>query len=152
MIVGFEADTVGRRFGAIQDAALLTLGTVMLIAAWGVNLEGFVICYAWSLFIYGVGVGGEYPITGTRTIELVGGGKEVQRADKLHRGRTLILSFLMQGWGQLFNQGLLLVLLTIFHGGADPPYTVVSTQWTYRVSFAIILVFTVYMLYLRVVS
>lgn len=102
------------------------------------------------LHSYGVGVGGEYPITGTRTIELVGGGKEVQKADRLHRGRTLILSFLMQGWGQLFNQVLLIVLLLIFHGGANPPYTAVSTQWTYRISFAVILPFTLYMLYLRV--
>lgn len=51
IIVGFEADSVGRRFGAIQDATLLTLGTVMLTAAWGVNLNGWVICYAWSLFV-----------------------------------------------------------------------------------------------------
>lgn len=95
------------------------------------------------------GVGGEYPITGTR-IESNGSSKEAQKADKLHRGRSLILSFLMQGWGQLFNQGLLLILLLIFHGSGNPPYSAVSTQYTYRVSFGIILVFTLYMLYLRV--
>lgn len=65
IIVGVEADFVGRRFGSIQDAILLSLGTLMLIAAWGVTLNGWVICYAWALFVYGVGVGGEYPITGT---------------------------------------------------------------------------------------
>lgn len=29
----------------------------MLTAAWGVTQNGWVVCYAWSLFIYGVGVG-----------------------------------------------------------------------------------------------
>jgi hypothetical protein len=31
----------------------------MLIASWGATLQGWVICYAWSLFFYGVGLGGE---------------------------------------------------------------------------------------------
>jgi hypothetical protein len=35
------------------------LGLSMLIASWGVTLQGWVICYAWSLFFYGVGLGGE---------------------------------------------------------------------------------------------
>jgi hypothetical protein len=48
---------VGRRWGLIQDASIMLLGLVMLVAAWGVNQNGWVICYAWSLFIYGIGVG-----------------------------------------------------------------------------------------------
>ena len=35
----------------------MLLGLVMLTAAWGVTQNGWVICYAWSLFIYGIGVG-----------------------------------------------------------------------------------------------
>jgi hypothetical protein len=35
----------------------MLLGLIMLVAAWGVNQNGWVICYAWSLFIYGIGVG-----------------------------------------------------------------------------------------------
>lgn len=27
----------------------------MLTASWGVNLNGWVICYGWSLFFYGIG-------------------------------------------------------------------------------------------------
>lgn len=34
----------------------MTHGLVMLTAAWGTTLNGWVICYAWSLFIYGIGV------------------------------------------------------------------------------------------------
>lgn len=33
------------------------IGLLMLTAAWGVTLNGWVICYAWSLFFYGIGVG-----------------------------------------------------------------------------------------------
>lgn len=28
------------------------VGLIMLTAAWGVSLNGWVICYAWSLFFY----------------------------------------------------------------------------------------------------
>ena len=35
----------------------MVLGLVMITAAWGLTLNGWVICYAWSLFIYGIGVG-----------------------------------------------------------------------------------------------
>lgn len=30
----------------------MVLGLVMLTASWGTSLEGWVICYAWSLFVY----------------------------------------------------------------------------------------------------
>ena len=33
------------------------IGLIMLTAAWGVTQNGWVICYAWSLFFYSVGVG-----------------------------------------------------------------------------------------------
>lgn len=48
---------IGPRFGLIQGAVVMTLGLVMLTAAWGLTMNGWVICYAWSLFIYGIGVG-----------------------------------------------------------------------------------------------
>lgn len=31
----------------------MLLGLVMLTASWGTNLQGWVICYAFSLFVYG---------------------------------------------------------------------------------------------------
>lgn len=33
------------------------VGLLMLTAAWGVTQNGWVICYVWSLFFYGIGVG-----------------------------------------------------------------------------------------------
>ncbi|WVR04159.1 hypothetical protein IAU60_001158 [Kwoniella sp. DSM 27419] len=146
--VGIEGDWIGRRFGLVQDALIMAVGLVMLTASWGTSLEGWVICYGWSQFFYGIGVGGEYPMTSTTAMEskTVAGS---QRDDKLHRGRNVVLAFLMQGWGQLFNQGLLIILLLIFHHSANPPYSEVSAQWTFRVSFAIMAVMTLWLAYWR---
>lgn len=123
----------------------------MLTAAWGDNLNGWVICYAWSLFIYGIGVGGEYPMTATAAMEnATGSGRVSTREDRLHRGRKVTMAFLMQGWGQFFNQIILVLGLLIFHhGSGNPPYSTVATQYTYRVSFAIPAVGTLWLAYYR---
>ncbi|KAK7182085.1 pi-transporter a-1 [Paraphaeosphaeria sporulosa] len=151
ILVGYLGDYLGRRWGLIQDAMIMFIGLLMLTASWGVTLEGWVICYAWSLFFYGIGVGGEYPMTATSGMEnAVGSGKVSTKDDRLHRGRKVTSAFLMQGWGQFFNQVILIVLLLIFHhGSGNPPYSKVAAQWTYRVSFAIPAVGTLWLVYYR---
>ncbi|KAK5677512.1 hypothetical protein LTS10_010084 [Elasticomyces elasticus] len=150
ILVGILGDWLGRRWGLIQDAVIMFLGLVMLTAAWGTTLNGWVICYVWSLFFYGIGVGGEYPMTATSGMEnAVGSGKISTRDDRLHRGRKVTSAFLMQGWGQWWNQVILIILLLIFHSGASPPYSRVVAQWTYRVSFAIPAVGTLWLVYYR---
>ncbi|KAL8862431.1 MAG: hypothetical protein Q9198_010477 [Flavoplaca austrocitrina] len=126
-------------------------GLLLLTAAWGVTLNGWIICYVWSLFFYGIGVGGEYPMTATSGMEnAVGSGKISTKEDRLHRGRNVSRAFLMQGWGQFFNQVILIVLLLIFHhGSGNPPYSHVAVQWTYRISFAIPAVGTLWLVYYR---
>lgn len=127
------------------------LGLVMLTCAWGVTINGWVICYVLSLLFYGVGVGGEYPMTATSGMEnAVGSGKVSTKEDRLHRGRKVTSAFLMQGWGQLLNQGLLILLLLIFHHGeGGPPYSKSTAQFTYRVSFAIPAAGTLWLIYYR---
>jgi MFS family permease len=127
------------------------IGLLMLVASWGVTLNGWVICYAFALFFYGIGVGGEYPMTATSGMEnAVGSGKISTKEDRLHRGRKVTSAFLMQGWGQFFNQVILIILLLIFHhGSGNPPYSKLATQWTYRVSFAIPAVGTLWLVYYR---
>lgn len=151
ILVGILGDWLGRRWGLIQDAVIMLLGLIMLTAAWGTTLNGWVICYTWSLFIYGIGVGGEYPMTATSGMEnAVGSGKISTRDDRLHRGRKVTSAFLMQGWGQFLNQVILILLLLIFHGGSSgPPYNKPLAQWTYRVSFAIPAVGTLWLVYYR---
>ena len=53
LAVGVIGDWIGRRWGLIQDAAIMFVGLLMLTAGWGLNLNGWIICYAWSLFFYG---------------------------------------------------------------------------------------------------
>jgi MFS family permease len=152
ILVGFIGDWIGRRWGLIQDATIMFLGLIMLTAAWGVTQNGWVICYVWALFFYGIGVGGEYPMTATSGMEnAVGSGKVSTKEDRLHRGRKVTSAFLMQGWGQFFNQVLLILLLLIFHSGrGGPPYSTTVAQWTYRVSFAIPAAGTLWLVYYRV--
>lgn len=129
----------------------MLLGLIMLTAAWGVTQNGWVVCYVWALFFYGIGVGGEYPMTATSGMEnAVGSGKVSTKDDRLHRGRKVTSAFLMQGWGQFFNQVILILLLLIFHhGSGNPPYSQTAVQWTYRVSFAIPAVGTLWLVYYR---
>jgi MFS family permease len=151
ILVGVLGDWMGRRYGLIQDAVIMFLGLLMLTAAWGVTENGWVICYVWALFFYGVGVGGEYPMTATSGMEnAVGSGKVSTKEDRLHRGRKVTSAFLMQGWGQFANQVILILLLLIFHhGSGNPPYSKVAAQWTYRISFAIPAVGTLWLVYYR---
>lgn len=80
----------------------------------------------------------------------VGSGKVSTREDRLHRGRKVTSAFLMQGWGQFLNQAILIILLLCFHhGSGNDPYSTVSVQWTYRVSFAIPAVGTLWLIYYR---
>lgn len=150
VLVGIIGDGIGRRWGLIQDAAIMFLGLCMLTASWGVTLQGWIICYALSLLFYGIGVGGEYPMTATAAMEnATGAGKISTKEDRLHRGRKVTMAFLMQGWGQFFNQTIMIILLLIFHHKGSPPYSEVSAQWTFRISFAIPAVGTLWLVYYR---
>ncbi|CAH0000999.1 unnamed protein product [Clonostachys byssicola] len=149
--VGVLGDWVGRRWGLIQDALIMFIGLLMLTASWGLTLQGWVICYAWSLFFYSLGVGGEYPITATSSLEnAVASGRLSTKEDRLHRGRRVTMAFLMQGWGQFVNQVLLLVLLVIFNrGDGSPPYSTSAAQYAFRLSFAFPAVGTAWLVYYR---
>ncbi|KAI1266862.1 hypothetical protein F5Y18DRAFT_380690 [Xylariaceae sp. FL1019] len=150
--VGIIGDWIGRRWGLIQDAVIMFLGLLLLTAAWGTSLQAWVIFYAFSLFFYGIGVGGEYPITATSSMEnAVSAGKISTREDRLHRGRKVTMAFLMQGWGQFLNQVVLIVLLVIFNrGSGEPPYSQTTAQYTFRLSFAFPAIGTLWLVYYRI--
>ena len=80
----------------------------------------------------------------------MGAGKVSTKEDRLHRGRKVTSAFLMQGWGQWFNQVILILLIIIFNSGTgDAPYSQSAVQWTYRVTFAIPAVGTLWLAYYR---
>lgn len=90
-------------------------------------------------------------MTATAAMEnAVGSGRVSTRDDRLHRGRKVTTAFLMQGWGQFFNQVILILLLLAFNSGnGNGPYTQVAVQWTYRVSFVPPAVGTLFLIYYR---
>lgn len=140
------------KFGLVQDAVVMLIGVILLTSVWGSTLQGWVIGYTISLFIYGIGVGGEYPLTSTRALESGPNGPSGTRDDRLHRGRNVVLAFLMQGWGQVANQVVLLILMVIFHDGPNrtaPPYTEKTGQLVYRVSFGFIAILHAWLAYYR---
>ncbi|KAJ5724552.1 hypothetical protein N7493_006280 [Penicillium malachiteum] len=150
VLVGYLGDAIGRRWGLIQDATIMFIGLIMLTAAWGLTENGWVICYAWSLFFYSIGVGGEYPMTATIGMENgYGSGKVTTSHDRLHRGRSVVGAFTMQGWGQVSNLLVLILSLLIFNGGHSTGFSRVTTQWVYRVSFAIPAAGTLWLVYYR---
>lgn len=143
--VGVLGDRLGKRWGLIHDAAVMLLGTLLLTSMWGATLNGWTVMYGISIFVFAYGVGGEYPMTSTTSMEKYQG-----REDRLHRGRNVLLAFLMQGWGQLANQLVLIILLLLFNQSMNPPYDEPATQLTFRLSFAVAGLALVYLLYYRV--
>ena len=108
----------------------MLVGTILLTSMWGATLNGWTIMYGISIFIFAFGVGGEYPMTSTTSMEKYRG-----REDRVHRGRNVLLAFLMQGWGQLANQVALIVLLLLFNRSIESTYDEIATQLTFRISF-----------------
>lgn len=155
ILVGIEGDWIGRKFGLVQDAVVMLVGVILLTAVWGATLQGWVAAYVISLFIYSVGVGGEYPMTSTRALETGVNGPAGTRDDRMHRGRNVVLAFLMQGWGQVFNQGVLMLLLVIFNHGyagyvpGTKVYSEKTAQLTFRVSFGLIAILHAWLAYHR---
>jgi hypothetical protein len=66
----------------------------------------------------------------------------------MHRGRSVSLAFLMQGWGQITNQ-LVLILLLLAFSGPEPPYGAFAAQWVFRLQFGFIAVSTLYLRYYK---
>jgi hypothetical protein len=69
--------------------------------------------------------------------------------DKLHRGRNLVLAFLMQGWGQLLNVVILIIFLLILNDSTKSPYSKTTSQWLFRLSFVPPLISTLWLIYYR---
>ena len=124
----------------------MLLGTILITAVTSSSLNGWVIALAWSFFFYGFGVGGEYPTTSSIASE------KAESSDSLRerRGRTVVLTFAMQGWGQFVNVSALLILVLIFNSSGNPPYSAAATGAIYRTSYALMFPFLLYLIYFRI--
>lgn len=109
---GILGDWIGRKTTMLIDISVILVGIILLTVSNGASINGWVIMYAWAQFIFGVGIGGEYPMTSTRATEE---SEENRQYAQRHRGRKVMLAYTMQGWGQFVNLSVLLLLLNIFN-------------------------------------
>ena len=58
-----------------------------------VDMQGWVIMYAFAQLCFGFGIGGEYPMTSTAATDK---SEEDRQHGQRHRGRTVMLSYTMQ--------------------------------------------------------
>ncbi|KAK9807016.1 hypothetical protein WJX72_010792 [[Myrmecia] bisecta] len=147
LFFGVMGDWVGRRAAMLLDMSIILAGVILLTASNGPTINGWVICYAWAQWLFGFGIGGEYPMSATRATEE---SAEHRRYQQRHRGRKVMLAYTMQGWGQFINLSVLILLLLIFNSSGNPPYSSAAAGATWRVTFAVLIPLVLYLIYYRV--
>lgn len=60
LIFGAMADHLGRLWGSRCTAGLMLLGGIMCVVSFGIDLTGQFIMFCISIFLFSLGVGGEY--------------------------------------------------------------------------------------------
>eukprot|EP00933_Yihiella_yeosuensis_P024984 TRINITY_DN19367_c0_g1_i3.p1 TRINITY_DN19367_c0_g1~~TRINITY_DN19367_c0_g1_i3.p1 ORF type:complete len:199 (-),score=37.11 TRINITY_DN19367_c0_g1_i3:788-1384(-) len=69
IIIGSLAGRLGRRHGSILTALLMLLGVILLVCATGPSASSELTVFVIGLGIFGLGVGGEYPIASASAAE-----------------------------------------------------------------------------------
>lgn len=129
LIVGYLANSIGRRRGSILTASFMSVGSIGLFLASCFLSDSPLIlyqCMAALLFIFGLGVGGEYPLSASSASEKAMQNMLLQKdmendgerqtnefatIDQTGRGRQIQLVFTMQGLGIWFQTVVLMLLL-----------------------------------------
>jgi len=146
---GFAADTLGRRLGSIITNVLMLVSAIFLTAASPAPFPAgddkacnqFFNWIFGAYFCFGVGVGGEYPLSASiaseRTMQQA---KAAKAGTYTKRGRDVLLTFACQGVGQNIGN-LVFFFLTLScarSGTCENPATVATN---YRVAMGISLIF-----------
>lgn len=142
ILFGFFADKLGRRLGSILTNSTMLLGAIFLTAASPAPFEmgDSAACeqFFWwifaSYFVFGIGVGGEYPLSASIASE------RTMKSRALKRGRDVLLTFSCQGVGQnVGNLVFFFLTLACTKTGicGDPD----NVTFNYRVSMGISLIF-----------
>lgn len=146
------AQHAGRRRGSLVSAGCMAAGAVALcltaLLATAHGNDGaqqdtrMVRCLVVSFFLFGIGVGGEYPLAASRAAEDVPPHNDASSSAAMgmdrHRGRRVQLAFSMQGLGILLQCSLLTLLLVLFYTSDNPDAGTLLHIWqgTYGVGAA----------------
>eukprot|EP00977_Amphora_coffeiformis_P019979 scaffold7729_cov172-Amphora_coffeaeformis.AAC.8 len=181
VVVGQLAQTTGRRWGSILTAAFMTTGAAGLTgtALWVSTTsteddndgssyysasEGMIWRLTTSLFLFGIGVGGEYPLAASSASEKAMTSTQVSpsphgndnRDDnsppQQHRGRQIQLVFSMQGMGIFCNSIVLTALLLLYGqttGHGTNEYRKASLLQIWQLTYAFGLAVLLYVLVSR---
>jgi MFS family permease len=108
--IGYLGDRIGRKWGSVTTVSIMGIGAVLLTAQHASTEKNQTIFYIIAQFVFGYGVGGEYPMAAGSAAERAETGG-IQKAR--FRGREVVLTFSMQGVGNFTNVAVLLILLCI---------------------------------------
>lgn len=152
--LGYLGDKIGRKWGSVFTVSIMMLGCILLTLT-GIGLSGrqMAIWYIISQFVFGYGVGGEYPMAaGSAAERAEAGGRKT--ASK--RGREVVLTFSQQGLGNFVNVAVLLILMVCFdtyhpiNHKKPVSYHAKRLEGVWRVSFALGSIPLLFMIYYRV--
>lgn len=142
--LGSVIDRVGRKWGSVTTASILLVGGILLVASNGSNVLGFFAMYTVAQFVFGFGVGGEYPSAASNSAEKA----EASGQLSARRGEVVVCTFAMQGIGN-FTNTLVLVILTVIFGQWTVPYDKHKLGAIWRTSFGIGLLVVAFVLFYR---
>ncbi|KAL4434292.1 hypothetical protein ABPG75_000733 [Micractinium tetrahymenae] len=131
LVLGFFADIIGRKWGSRLTVTIMLVGGALLTGSAG-NDGQFLAMLLTSLFLFGTGVGGEYPVASSSAAERAEGSRTMRR----RRGEMVVLTFSQQGWGNFANTLTILLLLAV-QGATGAVVTPVQAEVTWRVQFGI---------------
>jgi len=127
--LGLLSDVIGRVRAGVVTSTIAFISVIVMAFYQNSNINKQFTVFAVFFGIYGFGVGGEYPISGTNAamhhyeeIVVTGDAEEdrrnaviVERKSTARRGETINMAFAMQGVGA--TVGSLFVLILIFFAG-----------------------------------
>jgi MFS family permease len=132
LLLGLLADIIGRKWGSRMTATIMSIGGILLTGAYGTNAQQFLSVFCFSLFFFGTGVGGEYPLSASSSIEKAEEGAQTRKK----RGELVVLTFSQQGWGNFINV-VVILLLMLMTGATSDPILTSDAEIIWRCQFAV---------------
>lgn len=148
LVIGYLANTMGRRAGSITTAAFMAGGAALLTATTFLNDAALLFrCMSVFFFIFGFGVGGEYPLSASSASERAMQQDDSNEDDALYkdlsekpsqqnRGQGVQLVFTMQGMG-IFCNCLTMTILLVLTGQTSNEYNLDSLRMIWRLTYAL---------------